>query len=378
MFTACTMASIIEALGMSPAGSASTPAVDARGDFGVGSAKRTACIHAVDLLWGMMERKQRTRDVMTRKAFENAVVIMYAMGGSTNGFLHILALAHEAEVPLTIEDIYQVGVRVPLLANMSPHGKYHMTDLHNIGGLPVVLKELMSNGFIHGDCITVDGKTIAETLADVKTLDELGDQQVVLPCSAPFSAAGNHITVLHGNICEQSAVLKLSGKVIPVWRGPAKVYDREVDAFNAIMRGDIVRGDCLVIRYEGPKGSPGMPEMLSPGAALVGADLGAYVPLVTDGRFSGASRGIMIGHVTPEAYEGGNFALLRTGDFVVIDQKSRSLSAEVSEEEFARRKLDWTLPAHVMVCVCICMSVCVSHMNIVSYLYIYFLYMHRT
>lgn len=347
MFTACTMASVVEALGMAPSGSSSVPAVDARGDHGVGLKKREDCKKAVALVFRMMQRGARARDIMTREAFENATTIMYAMGGSTNGFLHILALAHEADVAFTIDDMQRVGERVPIIANMSPHGKYHMCDVDAIGGVPVVLKELLSAGFLHGNVMTVEGQTLADLLAGVPTLDQLPQQDVIYPCSRPFAAPNNHISVLHGNIAQDSALLKLSGKVIPVFRGPARVFDREKDAFDAVMGGRIKKGDVLVIRYEGPKGSPGMPEMLSPGAALVGAQLGPYVPLVTDGRFSGASRGIMIGHVTPEAYDGGALALLQDGDVIVIDSASRTLNAEVTEDEFARRRAVWCLPGHV-------------------------------
>jgi dihydroxy-acid dehydratase len=262
----------------------------------------------------------RPRDIMTREAFENAITVTYALGGSTNAVLHLLALAHECDgVSLTMEDFDRIGSRVPLLANLSPHGKYHMSDLDVIGGVPVVMKELLAAGFLHGNCLTVTGKTVRENLEHVQSLGDLGEQDVVLPVEQPFSVAGNHITVLQGNLAQQSAVLKLSGKAVKHFVGVARVFDDEYAAFHAIMEGAVRKGDVLVIRYEGPKGAPGMPEMLSPGSALVGCGLGQDVALVTDGRFSGASHGIMVGHVTPEAAEGGVIALVENGDIIEID-----------------------------------------------------------
>jgi len=270
---------------------------------------------------------------------------MYALGGSTNGVLHLLALAREAGVGLKISDFNRVGKKVPLLGNLSPHGRYHMIDLDKIGGVPLVLKELLRNGYIHGDCLTVTGKTLAENLKDVPNLEDLKEKQdVVFPVSKPFSQAGNHITILQGNLATESAVVKLSGKQLDLFSGPAQVYDSEIDSYNAIQAGEIKKGSVLVIRYEGPKGSPGMPEMLSPGAALVGANLGKDVALVTDGRFSGASHGIMIGHVTPEAYDGGVIALVRNGDKITIDPRNGRLDVDLTEEEIAKRRSEWTRP----------------------------------
>jgi len=282
---------------------------------------------------------------MTMKAFENAITIMYSLGGSTNGVLHLLALAKEAGVDLKISDFNRVGKKVPLLGNLSPHGRYHMVDLDRLGGFPLVLKELLRNGFLHGDCLTITGKTVAENLKDIPNLEDLKEKQDVLfPVSKPVSPPGNHITILQGNLATESAVVKLSGKQLDVWSGPAQVYDSEIDSYNAIQAGEVKKGSVLVIRYEGPKGSPGMPEMLSPGAALIGANLGKYVALVTDGRFSGASHGIMVGHVTPEAYDGGVLALVKNGDKITIDPKNGRLDVDLTEEEIAKRRVEWVRP----------------------------------
>lgn len=341
MFTACTMAAIIEALGMSPPGTSSTPASDEPQDRNAGKEKMGDCSKAVDLLFLMMKHKIHAREIMTRKAFENSIMIMYALGGSTNGVLHLLALAAECGVQLNIEDFNTIGGRVPLLANMSPHGKWHMADLHKIGGLPIVMKELLEEGLLHGDCLTVTGKTVKENLANVPRLSELPAQDVILSVQKPVSQSGRHIIVLKGNVSSESALLKLSGKDVPSFTGPAQCYDSEKEAYDAIQRHEVKKGSVLVIRYEGPKGSPGMPEMLSPGAALVGANLGQYVALVTDGRFSGASRGIMVGHVTPEAATGGPIALIEDGDMVTVDAANKQLNVDVSDEELSERRKKW-------------------------------------
>jgi len=259
------------------------------------------------------------------------------------------AIAYEAEIPreeFCIDDFDRVGRRVPILCNVSPHGRYHVVDIDELGGLPVVMKELLAGGFLHGDCMTVTGKTVAENLADVPTIAELqGAQQVLWPVAGPYKPAGNHILVLHGNLAPESAVCKLSGKENVFHRGPAKCYDEENDAYEAIVSGKVVKGDVVVVRYEGPKGSPGMPEMLMPGGALIGCGLGKDVALVTDGRFSGASHGIMVGHVSPEAAAGGPIGLLRDGDVVTLDPGRRLLSADVPDAEMAERRRAWTPPA---------------------------------
>jgi len=342
MFTSCTMASVVEALGMSLPNSASTPAVDGPGiKSGVGIHKAEEARETVRALFKLLKLKIRPRDIITRKSIENAIVVMYALGGSTNGILHLLAIAAEADIDLDIQDFNTISAKVPLLSNMSPHGRYHMADLNRIGGLPVVMKELLNAGLLHGDCLTVTGETVATNLMEVPCLQDLPAQEVIFPVSKPFSAPGNHIMVLKGNLAPDSAVLKLSGKDIPSFTGPAQVFDTEKNAFDAIMNGNINKGSVLVIRYEGPKGSPGMPEQLSPGAALVGANLGKYVALVTDGRFSGASHGIMIGHVTPEAADGGPIALIEDGDVITIDGKNNLLNVALSDEEMTRRAGIW-------------------------------------
>merc|ERR1712176_876187 len=263
---------------------------------------------------------------------ENAVTVCYACGGSTNCVLHLLAIAYEAEIPreeFCIDDFDRVGKRVPILCNVSPHGKYHVVDIDELGGLPVIMKELLVAGFLHGDCMTVTGKTVAENLADVPTISELQGQEVLWPVANPYKPAGNHILVLHGNLATESAICKLSGKTNIYHRGPAKCYNEENEAYEAITSGKVVKGDVVVVRYEGPKGSPGMPEMLSPGAALIGAGLGKDVALVTDGRFSGASHGIMVGHVSPEAALGGPIGLVEDGDIISIDVKKRSIDVDM-------------------------------------------------
>ncbi|XP_022802755.1 uncharacterized protein LOC111340217 [Stylophora pistillata] len=343
MFTANTMSSIVETLGLSLPGSASGVAVD--GENKVIAAKKREVKEAVKALFSMMKSGKTAKNILSRKAFENAVTVMYALGGSTNAVLHLLALAHESEVEFCIEDFNTIGGKVPLIANVKPHGKYQMADLDKIGGLPIVLKELLNNGFLHGDQITVSGKTMAENLADVPQLSEIGQQEIVFPISSPVAAAGRHILILKGNLAPESAVLKLSGKDIAgVFRGPAVVFDGEEQAFQSVMKGKIKAGDVLVIRYEGPRGSPGMPEMLVPSGALVGAGLGKKVALVTDGRFSGASHGIMIGHVSPEAQVGGPIGLIEDGDMIVIDQENATLHVELTREVLRERKARWQPP----------------------------------
>jgi len=347
MFTACTMASAVEAMGMALPGTASHAATT-REDFrAVPAQKREDCAASARALFALLEQGISARRIITARSLENAVMVVYAVGGSTNAVLHLLAIAHEAEVPpadFDIQRLHDVGQRVPLLANVSPHGRYHMHDLDGVGGVPAVMRELLDAGLLHGDCLTVTGRTVAENLAGVAPVRARVAQEVLRPFGDPLAPAGNHIVVLRGNLAPQSAVVKLSGKQDVRHVGPARVFDDEDAAFAAIMAGGIQRGDVLVIRYEGPKGSPGMPEMLSPGAALVGAGLGKYVPLVTDGRFSGASHGIMVGHVTPEAVDGGPIALLRDGDVVTVAPRERELSVALSPEELAARRASWSPP----------------------------------
>ena len=297
----------------------------------------------------MLRYKLHTRDIVTRKAIENAIVVVYALGGSTNAYLHILAIAHEAEIPLTIYEMNDIGKKVPILANMRPHGIYHMVDLNNIGGLPVVMKELLNGGYLHGDAMTCTGKTVAENLVTYPSLSDLAKttnpQNVIRPITNPFAPPGKHIAVLRGNIAPQSALIKLSGKAMQTFTGPAQCYDGEQAAFQGIIRGQIQKGSALIIRYEGPKGSPGMPEMLSPSAALVGAGLGLDVALITDGRFSGASHGIMVGHVSPEAAVGGPLALVQDGDIIDIDLIAGTINVRLTTDEMSRRRQLWNPPS---------------------------------
>eukprot|EP00933_Yihiella_yeosuensis_P035558 TRINITY_DN29134_c0_g1_i1.p1 TRINITY_DN29134_c0_g1~~TRINITY_DN29134_c0_g1_i1.p1 ORF type:complete len:599 (-),score=128.98 TRINITY_DN29134_c0_g1_i1:203-1999(-) len=347
MFTACTMSSVVEALGMALPGTGSVPATVREDPRSVTERKRQDCARVAAALFALAEQGLSTRKIITKEALENATAVVYALGGSTNAVLHILAIAHEAGIPETdfnIETFHRIGQRIPLLGNLSPHGKYHMSDLDSIGGVPVVMRELLDAGLIHGNCLTVTGRTVAENLSGVPAVASLGQQDILYPAKSPLAPSGNHILVLQGNLAPESAVCKLSGKLDIELIGPARCFDDEDSAFKAIMAGEIKKGEVLVIRYEGPKGAPGMPEMLSPGAALVGAGLGKDVALVTDGRFSGASHGIMVGHVTPEAAAGGPIALIRDGDIIVVRPGSRELSVQLSDEELSARRAAWTPP----------------------------------
>ncbi len=337
MYTANTMASCIEAMGMSLPGSASNVAADEQNN--ISPEKKLDCINAARAIFYLMEHNIRARDIMTRKAFENAITVMMALGGSTNGVLHLLALAHEAEVELSIDDFQKIGERVPLIGNLKPFGKYVMNDVSQIGGIPMVMKMLLKGGYLHGDCLTVTGKTIAENLEHAPDYPE--GQDVILPLDKPYAAPGKHIMVIRGNMAEEGAVIKLSGKELERHRGPARVFEREEQCLDAIIAGKIKKGDVLVIRNEGPKGGPGMREMLSPSAALMGAGLGADVALITDGRFSGGTHGIMIGHVTPEAAVGGMIGLVQEGDIIDIDLTKKEVNLEISADELKKRKADW-------------------------------------
>jgi len=344
MFTACTMSSAIEAMGLSLPGTASHPAMSRSDPRTVPDQKREDCAASVEALFNLLERNISARQILTKESLENAVAVVYACGGSTNAVLHLLAIAYEAGIPqdaFSIEDIHRVGFRIPLLANLSPHGRYHMSDLDAIGGIPVIMKELLEAGLLHGECLTVTGRTVAENLAETSNIAGCGQQDVLMPLAKPLAPAGNHILVLKGNLAPESAVCKLSGKQNVEHTGPCRCFDDEDDAFEAILAGSIKKGDVLVIRHSGPKGAPGMPEMLGPGSALIGAGLGKDVALVTDGRFSGASHGIMVGHVTPEAADGGPIGLLRDGDVVVLRPRDRFLGVELSDEELAARKVAW-------------------------------------
>jgi len=340
MYTANTMASVIEAMGMSVPGSASHPAVDRANR--ISGPKRKDCIASAGALVGLLRRGIRAREIATREAFENGIAVMMALGGSTNGILHILALAHEAEVPLSLDDFQRISETVPLLGNFKPFGKYVMSDLDRIGGIPMVMKTLHRAGLLHGGCLTVTGKTVAENLAEAP--DRPGRQEIFFAPERPYAPPGRHITVVRGNLAPEGAVLKLSGKTLLRHSGPARVFDREEEALEAILSGKVRKGDVLVIRYEGPRGGPGMREMLSPSAALMGAGLGADVALVTDGRFSGGTHGIMVGHVAPEAQAGGPIAIVREGDTIAISPGERTITLEAGDAEIAARLSRWEAP----------------------------------
>jgi dihydroxy-acid dehydratase len=338
MFTANTMSTIAEAMGMMLPRGASHPAdYDAASD--VHDDVKAQVRASVDALYGLMAAGLRPRDIMTPQAFENAIVTAFAMGGSTNLVLHLLAVAREAGVPLTIERIQAVGERVPLIANLQPHGPYAMVSLHRLGGVPVVMKELLAHGFLHGGAMTVTGRTLAENLRATPTLAQLGAQDVVWPVARPIAAPGNHISVLTGNLAPESAVLKLSGKTLErgMFRGSARVFESESDTLQAIRAGDIRPGSVVVVRNVGPAGAPGMPEMVMLTIELQGRGLGEQVALITDGRFSGVSHGILVGHVSPEAAKGGPIGIVREGDAIVIDPRARTVQLEVDAAEVARR-----------------------------------------
>ncbi|KGP72000.1 dihydroxy-acid dehydratase [Pontibacillus yanchengensis] len=334
MYTANTMAAAVEALGMSIPGSSSTPAVN--------NYKETECRQAGEMVLNLLEKEIYPRDIMTKEAFENAVTVVMALGGSTNALLHLTAMAHSAGVDFTVDDFEEVRKRVPHIANLKPSGKYVMQDLYEIGGVPGVMKLLLENDLLHGDCLTVTGKTIAENLQVVPSLHE--DQEVIRPLDQPIKDSGP-LVLLKGNLAPEGAIAKMSGQTISRFEGTAKVYDSEADATQAIMDNEIKEGDVLVIRHVGPKGGPGMPEMLSITAMIVGKGLGGKVALITDGRFSGGSHGFVIGHVAPEAQAGGPIAYLANGDTVVIDSETQQINFEVSEEEYERRKREWKKPA---------------------------------
>lgn len=335
MYTANTMASAIEALGMSLPYSSSTPGVD--------PAKLDECLEAGAAIRNLLERDIKPRDIMTRPAFENAMVMVMALGGSTNAVLHLIAMARSVDVELTIDDFQEVSNRIPFLADLKPSGQYVMEDLHNVGGIPAVMKYLMEHGFIDGSCLTVTGDTVAENLANAPGLKD--GQDVFHGLENPIKTTG-HIQILRGNLAPDGAVAKITGKEGLVFSGPARVYDSEEEMLAALEQNKIAKGDVIVIRYEGPQGGPGMPEMLTPTSAIMGAGLGNDVALITDGRFSGGSHGFIIGHVVPEAQQGGPIALLRDGDAITIDAESNSLSVEVSEAEMERRKSQWEMPPY--------------------------------
>nr|MBS0020409.1 dihydroxy-acid dehydratase [Gammaproteobacteria bacterium] len=335
MYTANTMAAAIEALGMSLPYSASTPAVAA--------GKSQECVRAGQAIRTLLERDIKPRDIMTREAFENAMVVVIALGGSTNAVLHLIAMARAVDVSLSLDDFQAVSDRVPYLADLKPSGRYVMEDLHNIGGTPAVLKYLLEAKLLNGDCLTVTGKTLKENLAGLPGLKP--GQDVIRDLADPIQSTG-HIRILRGNLAPGGAVAKITGKEGMSFLGPAKVFDSEEAMLAALEQGRIVKGDVVLIRYEGPKGGPGMPEMLTPTSAIMGAGLGAEVALVTDGRFSGGSHGFIIGHVVPEAQEGGPIALIHDGDVISIDAERNTLDVALDSDEMQRRRERWQRPAY--------------------------------
>jgi dihydroxy-acid dehydratase len=327
MYTANTMAAIGEAIGLSLPGSASPPSIDRRRD--------DYAIKSGAAVVELIRQGITTRQILTKKAFENAITILMALGGSTNAVLHLLAIAHEAEVDLTLEDFHRVGSKLPLLGDLKPFGKYVMTDVDKVGGIPVILRALLDAGLLHGDCLTVTGKTMAENLKDIKPPDP--DGEILKAVKNPLSVGGG-ITILNGSLTPDGAVCKTAGVGVDLFEGPAKVFEREQAAMDALENGSIVAGDVVVIRYEGPKGGPGMREMLMITGAIKGAGLGKSVLLLTDGRFSGGTTGLCVGHVSPEAVEGGAIAFVKNGDRVRIDTQKRTLDLLVDEKEMNERK----------------------------------------
>ncbi|OGG00833.1 dihydroxy-acid dehydratase [Candidatus Gottesmanbacteria bacterium RBG_16_38_7b] len=340
MYTANTMSGALEALGMSLPGSSSNLAVDKNNQ--ISKEKNNDCHQVVEALFKLLDKKISARQIMTKKAFENAVTFVFAIGGSTNAVLHLLALAGEAGVDLTLDDFVRVGRKVPLLGNFKPYGQYVLEDLHTIGGVPMVLKMLYKGGLIHGDCLTVTGLTVKENLKNAPSRPP--NQNIVTSLKHPLAPPEHHLIIMYGNLASDGAVMKLSGRKLKEFKGPSRVFDNEEDALKAILKGKIKKGDCLVIRYEGPKGGPGMREMLSPSSALMGAGLGDSVALITDGRFSGGTHGIMVGHISPEAFIGGPIALIKEGDTISIDLKKRTLNLEVDKNELIKRKDSWQKP----------------------------------
>jgi dihydroxy-acid dehydratase len=335
MYTANTMASAIEAMGMALPFSASRPAESEE--------KRDECRRAGRAIRRLLEADIKPRDIMTRQAFENAMVVITVLGGSTNAVLHLIAMARAARVPLGLEDFQTVSDRVPLLADMKPSGRYVQEDLDRIGGLPALMKYLLAQGLLDGDCLTVTGRTLRENLADAEALS--AGQQIIRPLENPIQANG-HIQVLKGNLAPGGAVAKITGKEGQRFQGPARVFDSEEAMLEALEQGRIVKGDVVIIRYEGPKGGPGMPEMLTPTSAIMGAGLGADVALLTDGRFSGGSHGFIVGHITPEAQEGGPIALIQEGDRVIVDAEGNRIDVELDDDELARRRREWNAPPY--------------------------------
>jgi len=335
MYTANTMSSAIEAMGMSLPYSSSIPAEDPD--------KLKECFNAGAAIKVLLEKDIKPRDIMTREAFENAMVTVMALGGSTNAVLHLIAMARSVDVPLTLDDFQKVSDRVPFIADLKPSGRFVMEDLHSVGGTPAVLKYLLEKNYITGDCMTVTGKTLGENLADLDGLAE--GQEIIQPVEKPIKATG-HLRILRGNVAPEGSVAKITGKEGLKFSGPARCYDSEEDMLKGLENNEIQKGDVVIIRYEGPKGGPGMPEMLTPTSAIIGAGLGDHVALMTDGRFSGGSHGFIVGHITPEAQVGGPIGLLQNGDIVTVDAEANEINVNLSEEDFASRRKSWTAPPY--------------------------------
>jgi dihydroxy-acid dehydratase len=333
MYTANTMSSAIEALGMSLPYSSSNPALSEE--------KKQECLDAGKAIRVLLEKDIKPRDIMTRKAFENAITLVAVLGGSTNAVMHLIAMAHSVDIEITLTDFQKISDKTPVLADLKPSGKYMMEDLHAVGGVPGVMKYLLKEGYIHGDCLTVTGKTVAENLATIPDLQD--GQEVIHEIQKALKSTGN-IQILYGNLASEGCVAKISGKEGEYFEGPAVVFESEFTVIPGIQSGLVKPGDVVVIRYCGPKGGPGMPEMLKPTSAIMGAGLGSSVALITDGRFSGGSHGFVVGHVTPEAYDGGGIALVEDGDLITIDAVKNTINLKISEEEFAKRRANWVQP----------------------------------
>ena len=334
MYTANTMASAIEALGMSlPNSSAQTAISDD---------KKIDCERAGTAVLQLLNNNIKPRDIMTKKAFENAITVIIALGGSTNAVLHILAMASATDIDITLDDFTRIGEKVPMVADLKPSGRYQMAELIEIGGIQPLMKILLDKGLLHGDCLTVTGKTLAENLADVSPYPE--GQDIIRSLENPIKA-DSHLVVLRGNLASEGAVAKITGKEGLCFTGSAKVFDCEESALQSVLNGEIIKGDIIVIRYEGPKGGPGMREMLSPTSAVMGKGLGQDVALITDGRFSGGTHGFVVGHITPEAYVGGPLAIVKNGDTITIDAENNILHLDLNEHEINRRLDQWHAPA---------------------------------
>jgi dihydroxy-acid dehydratase len=334
MYTANTMSSAIEALGMSLPYSSSNPALSQE--------KKDECLEAGKYIKILLEKDIKPSDIMTKKAFENAMVVIMVLGGSTNAVLHMIAMADSVGIELTLKDFQDISDRIPVIADLKPSGKFLMEDVHELGGVPVIMKYLLKKGLLHGDCLTVTGKTLAENVEGVADL-EFENQKIILPIEEPIKETG-HLQMLYGNLAAEGSVAKISGKEGERFSGPARVFNGEFELIEGISSGKVKAGDVVVIRYVGPKGGPGMPEMLKPTSAIIGAGLGASVALITDGRFSGGTHGFVVGHIVPEAFEGGTIALVKDNDLIEIDAVNNTINVMLSDEELAARKAEWKQP----------------------------------